>query len=134
MNTYDKRLYDKSPSGGCGAFEWPPNLPFIKTYLSRPEVLKALNVRDHTRKEWQECNSIVGGSLGGDTSNPSYTLLPELMKTVPLTLFNGDQDIICNYFGLLDMVNGMTWNGKTGFDVKQFNFTNKTTLIFNRIG
>ena len=32
-------------------------------------------------------------------------------------LFAGDQDLICNYVGLEDMMQTMTWNGEKGLGV-----------------
>lgn len=32
-------------------------------------------------------------------------------------LFAGDQDMICNYVGMENMMQAMTWNGATGLGV-----------------
>ena len=32
-------------------------------------------------------------------------------------IFAGDQDLICNYVGLENMMQSMTWNGETGLGV-----------------
>lgn len=33
-------------------------------------------------------------------------------------IFAGDQDLICNYIGLENMIKGLTWNGETGLGVR----------------
>ena len=49
--------------------------------------------------------------------SPSITLLPSILERIPLLVFTGDQDFICNYMGLESMVKSMTWNGKKGLGV-----------------
>lgn len=83
-------------------------------YLGLPEVSKALNI--NPPRAWEECNN-AGSMLGGDLSQPPFLLLPELLKTITLSMFMGDKDIICNWIGLSDMVDNLSWNGKTGFNV-----------------
>ena len=33
-------------------------------------------------------------------------------------LFAGDQDLICNYVGIENLIQAMTWNGATGLGVR----------------
>jgi carboxypeptidase C (cathepsin A) len=36
---------------------------------------------------------------------------------MPILIFAGDQDLICNYMGLEAMIQSLTWGGVTGFGV-----------------
>ena len=52
-------------------------------------------------------------------SNSSIAVLPRVMEKIPVMLFVGDQDLICNYVGIESMVQAMTWNGETGLGVSR---------------
>ena len=51
------------------------------------------------------------------TSNSSVTVLPRVLEKIPVMLFVGDQDLICNYVGVESMIQAMHWNGETGLGV-----------------
>ncbi|KAI9145406.1 Alpha/Beta hydrolase protein, partial [Paraphysoderma sedebokerense] len=114
MNIYDIRLRDPDNSGVCGA-SWPFDLPGVYTYLMNPEVVKFLHATNQTKK-WRECDDEVFKQLDADRSPPSVTLLPELLKSgVPIHLFSGDMDMICNHIGTERMIENLEWNGAKGF-------------------
>ena len=48
----------------------------------------------------------------------SVTILPRVLEKIPVMIFAGDQDLICNYVGLEAMMQGMAWNGATGLGVR----------------
>lgn len=113
MNVYDIRLSDEFPA--CG-MNWPPDLTYIKPYLQRDDVKAALHATAHT-EAWVECKGSVGSNLYMKKSPPSVTLLPALLEKLPIMLFHGDQDFICNTLGVERMIEGMEWNGVKGFSV-----------------
>jgi len=43
-------------------------------------------------------------------------LLPDLLAKVPIILFSGDQDLICNYKGTEEIINNLSYNGGKGFE------------------
>jgi carboxypeptidase D len=43
--------------------------------------------------------------------------LPNILAKIPVLIFAGDQDWICNYVGLEAMIKEMTWNGAKGLGV-----------------
>lgn len=47
-------------------------------------------------------------------SESSVTLLPKILEKIPVLLFAGDQDLICNYVGIEALISSLTWNGGTG--------------------
>lgn len=114
--------------------KWPPTLPYATKYLGLPEVSKALNIIP--ARVWEECNK-AGEPIASDLTEPSYLLLPELLKTITLHMFLGDKDIVCNWMGLADMAEKLTWNGQTGFNVLQFAyvlFKDQTKLDWHTSG
>ena len=68
-------------------------------------------------QKWVECSGSVSTALSDDESAPSYLLIPALTKSIHVSFFNGDMDLICNWMGLKDMVDTMDWNGAKGFKV-----------------
>ncbi|KAI9789677.1 MAG: Cell death protease [Peltula sp. TS41687] len=114
VNMYDIRLRDSYPS--CG-MNWPPDLDYVTPYLRRQEVIKALNVNPDKKAGWTECVGSVGSSFKAAHSKPSITLLPSLLEHMPIILFSGDQDLICNHMGTEELIHRMEWNGGKGFEL-----------------
>lgn len=110
---YDIRLSDTYPS--CG-MNWPPDLETVTPYLRRDDVIAALHVNKDKNTGWQECNGQVGGAFNARNSAPSVTLLPGLLEKVPIILFSGDRDLICNHIGTEELINNLSWNGGKGME------------------
>ncbi|MCJ1377649.1 Cell death protease [Xylographa soralifera] len=113
-NMYDVRLDDIYPS--CG-MNWPPDLVNITPYLRRQDVTAALHINSDKKTGWQECSGSVGRAFRAHDSKPSISLLPDLLSQVPILLFSGDQDLICNHLGTEELIHNMVWNGGTGFEL-----------------
>ncbi|KAM0793726.1 hypothetical protein ACM66B_001150 [Microbotryomycetes sp. NB124-2] len=111
VNNYDVRLTDTHPA--CG-MNWPPDLADITPYLQRNDVKKAFHA---LRKDggWTECNGQVGSNFWVVESRPAVVLLPDLLKKMPILMFAGDQDLICNHVGIEKMIDHLEWNGEKGF-------------------
>ncbi|KAL0070176.1 Cell death protease [Marasmius tenuissimus] len=115
INIYDVRLDDTSPD--CG-MNWPPDIKPITTYLDRKDVVTALHADGHA-ESWVECRGRIHSEMDRGKSNSSITLLPKVLEKIPVLIFAGDQDLICNYVGLEDMIREMTWNGGKGLGTVQ---------------
>ncbi|KAG6331996.1 hypothetical protein ID866_7090 [Astraeus odoratus] len=113
-NIYDVRLDDDVPY--CG-LQWPYELQNITTYLDRRDVVRALHATAKA-ESWVECGGPAGGQFNAKLSTSAITLLPGLLERIPVLLFAGDQDFICNYMGLEAMIKSMTWNGEKGLGTK----------------
>lgn len=113
-NMYDVRLDDSYPS--CG-MNWPPDLKSLTPYLRRQEVIDALHVNKDKHTGWTECSGAVGSNFKGHNSTPSIQMLPSLLEQMPIVLFSGDQDLICNHFGTEELIHNMKWNGGQGFEL-----------------
>lgn len=114
INMYDTRLKDSYPS--CG-MAWPPDLEQVKPYLRREDVMKAIHLNPDKKTGWTECSGAVGGAFNAAKSRPSMTLLPDLLKEIPILLFSGDKDLICNHLGTEELINNLKWNGGTGMEL-----------------
>ncbi|KAK3500226.1 Alpha/Beta hydrolase protein [Neurospora hispaniola] len=113
-NMYDVRLKDDYPS--CG-MAWPPDLKSVTPYLRKKEVIKALNINENKSTGWTECNGQVGMNFNPKTK-PSITLLPDILSAgVPILLFSGAEDLICNHLGTEALISNMEWNGGKGFEL-----------------
>ncbi|KAG8824426.1 Cell death protease [Serendipita sp. 399] len=110
MNVYDMRLTDEYPA--CG-MNWPPDLAQITPWLRKHNVIKALHA-EAKDTAWQECSGQVGSILRSKHSQASVKLLPKLLHKVPLLIFAGDQDVICNYVGQEKLIENLTWQGSRG--------------------
>ena len=113
VNMYDVRLDDAYPS--CG-MNWPPDLNAVKPYLRRKDVTDALHINAGKTRGWTGCNGQVGQAFRAREAKPSYEILPALLEQVPILLFSGDRDLICNHIGTEELINRMQWNGGKGFE------------------
>ncbi|KAJ8297313.1 Pheromone-processing carboxypeptidase KEX1 [Rhodotorula toruloides] len=111
VNNYDVRLTDTHPA--CG-MNWPPDLHDMYPYLGRDDVKSAFHATRHPGP-WVECNGQVGAQFYTPNSRPSVQLLPELLEKVPIMMFAGAEDLICNHVGIERMIENLEWNGEKGF-------------------
>ena len=114
INMYDVRLRDSYPS--CG-MNWPPDLQYLTPYLRRNDVIAALHINPNKNTGWSECNGNVGSQFRDRQSKASITFMPELLAQVPIVLFSGAEDLICNHLGTEALISNMQWNGGKGFEL-----------------
>jgi len=110
INVYDIREPCKTPPL-CY------NLQPIADYLDQSYVRQKLGVGD---KNWESCNSKVYQYLEKDFEQSYLFDIPILLnKGVRVLLYNGNYDLICNFYGTSQMLNGMQWSGQTSFNNAQ---------------
>ena len=127
-NMYDVRLKDTFPA--CGV-NWPPDLTTVTPYLRRPDVIDALHINRDKRTGWTECSGAVGSNFRASNSKPSIQMLPGLLEAgVPILLFSGDRDIICNHLGTEELINNMKWLEGSGFELSPGVWAPKRTWTF----
>jgi len=127
FNMYDVRLKDSYPS--CG-MNWPPDLTSVTPYLRRQDVIDALHVNPNKVTGWVECNGAVSSHFRPVNSKPSIDLLPDLLAEVPILLFSGAEDLICNHLGTEALISNMAWNGGRGFEVAPGNWAPRRDWTF----
>ncbi|KAF9450159.1 pheromone-processing carboxypeptidase KEX1 [Macrolepiota fuliginosa MF-IS2] len=110
INIYDVRYDDENPA--CG-MNWPPEIHDITSYLGRQDVVSALHATARPGG-WVECRGDVHRAFQEAKMKSSFTILPQVLEKIPVLIFAGDQDLICNYVGLEAMIKDLTWNGGTG--------------------
>ncbi|KAI1611022.1 carboxypeptidase D [Exophiala viscosa] len=114
-NMYDIRLQDNWPS--CG-MAWPPDLTTVTPYLRQQDVINALHINPDKRTGWTECSGAVSAAFRASHSKPSVDFLPGIIEAgVPILLFSGAKDMICNHLGTEDLISNMKWGGGTGFEL-----------------
>ena len=115
VNMYDIRLKDSYPS--CG-MAWPPDLTSVTPYLRREDVVQAIHINRDKRTGWTECAGAVSSSFRARNSKPSIDLLPGILEAgIPILLFSGAKDLICNHIGTEEFIHNMKWSGATGFEL-----------------
>jgi len=126
-NMYDIRLRDTLPQ--CG-MNWPPDLTSVTPYLRRKDVVDALHVNAAKSTGWHECDGNVGTAFRATNSKPSIDFLPEILAQIPVVLFSGDQDLICNHLGTEALISNMAWNGGRGFEISPGNWAPRRDWTF----
>ena len=124
---YDVRLKDSYPS--CG-MNWPPDLKQVTPYLRRKDVIEALHINPDKKTGWEECSGQVGGAFKAYHSQPSVKLLPEILESVPITLFAGDKDLICNHIGIENLISNLAWSGGVGMETSPGMYAPKRDWTF----
>lgn len=84
--------------------------------MQRQDVVSALHASAHPGG-WVECRGDVHRAFQEAKMDSSFTILPRVLEKIPVLIFAGDQDLICNYVGLEAMIKDLTWNGGTGLGV-----------------
>lgn len=114
VNMYDVRLKDTYPQ--CG-MNWPPDLSSVTPYLRRKDVVAALHIDEAKNTGWSECSGAVSSNFRAKNSVPSIKFLPDLLAEIPILLFSGAEDLICNHLGTEALIGNMKWNGGKGFEL-----------------
>ena len=90
-------------------------LGWISDYLNRPEVMKALGAEVST---YEGCNFDINRNFlfQGDWMKPYHRLVPGLLEKIPVLVYAGDADFICNWLGNLAWTEHLAWPGKRAYN------------------
>jgi cathepsin A (carboxypeptidase C) len=93
QNVYDVRGKCKDSSNLCY-----PELGYISKWLNEPSVMKALGVEVSS---YDSCNFDINRNFlfQGDWMKPFHRLVPGLIEQMPVLIYAGDADFICNWLG-----------------------------------
>lgn len=108
-NVYDVR---KDCEGGSLCYT---GLQYIDDYLNKPEVMKALGAEV---EKYDSCNFDINRNFmfAGDWMKPYYKQVTELLsKDLPVLIYAGDKDFICNWLGNEAWANELEWEGGAKF-------------------
>jgi len=90
------------------------NMNNIIKFLNTPSVQKQLGV---TGINWQPCDTTPYTYLENDFEKSYQTDIPIVLAAgVPVTVYNGMLDIICNFYGEADVLSSMVWPGQSAFN------------------
>lgn len=109
-NVYDIRTECK---GGNLCYE---ELSYIDEYLNKPEVKEALGVEV---EEYQGCNFDINRNFlfAGDWMQPYHKNVIDLLESgLPVLVYAGDKDFICNWLGNRAWTDRLPWSGQKKFE------------------
>jgi carboxypeptidase C (cathepsin A) len=96
---------------------FPPlcyDMSFIGKYLNQASVRKMLGVGTRT---WHSCNFNVYTPFESKDFEFSYRFdLPKILAKTRLLIYNGNYDLIVDFWGTAAMLNSMSWPGRSGFN------------------
>jgi cathepsin A (carboxypeptidase C) len=108
LNVYDIRI-------PCGSSPLCYDFSNVDKWLNTPEVMQALHVSKDV-SEWQECNMKVNSDFKGDWMKNYQERLPPMLEAgIPVLIYAGDCDFICNWLGNKAWALSLDWAGKDGF-------------------
>ena len=109
QNVYDVRGQCEDSSNLCY-----PELGYISKYLNEPKVMKALGAEVSS---YDSCNFDINRNFlfQGDWMKPFHRLVPNLLKEIPVLVYAGDADFICNWLGNLAWTEALQWPGQKAY-------------------
>ncbi|KAF3917723.1 hypothetical protein ABW20_dc0100769 [Dactylellina cionopaga] len=109
-NVYDIRGPCKDSSNLCY-----PDIGWISEYLNRKEVREAVGAEVDG---YDSCNFDINRNFlfAGDWMRPYHRLVPDLLKQIPVLIYAGDADFICNWLGNHAWTEALDWSGKKEFN------------------
>jgi carboxypeptidase C (cathepsin A) len=64
---------------------------------------------------WGACNQAPYFRLLDDIARSSESLIPKILEQVPVLLYNGNKDLICNMIGTQKWSDAMPWKSQQQF-------------------
>ena len=108
QNPYDVREKCK---GGNLCYD---ELDWIQDYLNEDSVMKALGAEV---EKYDSCNFDINRNFlfQGDWMQPFHRLVPSILAKIPVLIYAGDADFICNWLGNLAWTTALEWPGQKGY-------------------
>jgi len=108
QNPYDVR--EKCKNGNLCYDE----LDWIQEYLNQREVMSALGAEVSS---YDSCNNDINRNFlfNGDWMQPFHRLVPGILKEIPVLVYAGDADFICNWLGNLAWTDELEWPGQKAY-------------------
>ncbi|KAL9597240.1 MAG: hypothetical protein Q9219_005283 [cf. Caloplaca sp. 3 TL-2023] len=109
QNPYDIRV--KCADGGSLCYK---QLNWISKYLNQPRVIEALGAETDG---YDSCNFDINRNflLAGDWMQPFHRLVPGLLEEIPVLVYAGDADFICNWLGNHGWTEALEWPGQKSY-------------------
>ncbi|CAF4079280.1 unnamed protein product, partial [Adineta steineri] len=108
-------------------------LPFA---VANNLVVKNSALYDRINIQVKQCEQVLSKQVHV-SEEAFYPILWEILMNgamnnhhqIPIILYSGKYDMICNHWATEAMIDGMTWNGRTGFDFGNGTFSPKELWI-----
>ncbi|KAL1634423.1 hypothetical protein SLS58_010711 [Diplodia intermedia] len=109
QNVYDVRGKCEDSSNLCYS-----ELGWISKYLNQDDVKKALGVEVSS---YDSCNFDINRNFlfQGDWMQPFHRLVPGILEQIPVLIYAGDADFICNWLGNKAWSEALEWPGKKAY-------------------
>ncbi|KAK5019284.1 carboxypeptidase Y-like protein A [Cryomyces antarcticus] len=110
MNVYDIRGRCEDSSNLCYS-----ELGWISEYLNDKKVMKALGAEV---LKYDSCNFDINRNFlfQGDWMQPFHRLVPGLLEKLPVLIYAGDADFICNWLGNKAWTEALEWPGQKAYN------------------
>lgn len=104
QNVYDVRKKCGSNSLCYDELDW------ISEYLNKKEVQTALGAEV---SNYESCNFDINRNFlfQGDWMQPFHRLVPDILAQIPVLIYAGDADFICNWLGNKAWSEALEWSG-----------------------
>ena len=108
QNPYDVR---KQCQGSNLCYD---ELDWIQEYLNRADVMEALGAEVDS---YDSCNMDINRNFlfQGDWMQPFHRLVPGILEKIPVLIYAGDADFICNWLGNLAWTKALEWPGQKSY-------------------
>jgi cathepsin A (carboxypeptidase C) len=108
-NVYDIRE-DCEGGGLCY-----PQLKWMEAYLNRRDVIEAVGSEV---KSFDSCNMDINRNfvMNGDWMQPFHRLVPKILDEIPVLVYAGDADFICNWLGNQAWMEALEWKGQKAYN------------------
>ncbi|PSK48664.1 Carboxypeptidase Y A [Elsinoe australis] len=108
MNPYDVR---KKCGDNSLCYD---ELTWIQEWLNQKDVMKALGAEVDS---YDSCNMDINRNFlfAGDWMKPFHRLVPGILAQIPVLVYAGDADFICNWLGNLAWTQALEWPGQKSY-------------------
>lgn len=107
VNVYDVTLYQKASE------PWPASRDLVTEYMNNP--LTRLAIHSLNFPQWDMCNMEVHADLEKEQMYGTLHLFPAILARIPILIYNGQWDLICNHLGTEEYLRLFEWSGMRDF-------------------
>jgi len=90
----------------------------VQKWLNNEDTMKALGVDSNHVHRWESCNYGINMKFHTDWMKNFAPFVLDLLDKakIPVLIYAGDVDFICNYLGNQAWTKELEWSGKKGFN------------------
>jgi cathepsin A (carboxypeptidase C) len=94
-------------------------IDWISSYLNQKDVMKAVGAEVNS---YDSCNFNINRDflLQGDWMKPYHRVVPGLLEQIPVLIYAGDADYICNWLGNKAWTEALEWPGQKDYTKAEF--------------